>query len=186
MASHLDNQAIQQYLNLLDAQRENTFAELEGIPPERVWQRPEPSEWCIGEILNHNVLLFRSMFPLVNLSWRAFRWLGKLLKSRPYRTTIEDPYSKSSFPHWTGFLWTPRYSLGNPVPLDMLIAETRQVHRETREFYENKEEAVLGHVYLFDPLFGFINLVVTLRIGIHHDQHHYRDILKLAESLKKQ
>jgi hypothetical protein len=45
---------------------------------------------------------------------------------------------------------------------------------------------MLGNVFLFDPLFGFINLIVTLQIGIFHDQLHYEDVIALANAFKAQ
>ena len=45
---------VQQYLNLLDSQREAAFADLDGLTEAQVWQRPGPKEWCLGEIIDHN------------------------------------------------------------------------------------------------------------------------------------
>jgi len=41
---------------------------------------------------------------------------------------------------------------------------------------------VLGNLYLYDPVFGWCNLIVTLRIGIYHDQLHYDDVFKQVNS----
>lgn len=175
---------VQDYLDLLDVQRESALSALEGMPHDQLWQRPEPKEWCIGEILNHNLRLFQTVFPLVKLAWRFTRWTGHLLKNRDYRTDINDPYRKKSFPMWTGFLWTPEYTPENPVTLDKLANDLRQEHARVRAFYTGKDEAMLGNVFLFDPLFGIFNLIVTLRIGIYHDQLHYDDVIALAERFK--
>ena len=42
---------------------------------------------------------------------------------------------------------------------------------------------MLSNLYLYDPVFGFINLIVTLRIGIYHDQLQFDDVFKLAKTL---
>jgi len=173
---------IPQYLELLDEQRETAFQSLTGLTADQIWQRPEPGEWCIGEILNHNRLLFHTIFPMVRFVWRFFHWSGKFWRDRKYRTNIEDPYRKKSFPMWTGFIWTPKHTPKNPVPLEKIIEELRSEHQSVREFYEGKPEDLLGNVFLFDPLFGFINLIVTLRIGIYHDQLHYEDVIQMAEN----
>ena len=175
---------VQTYLDLLDAQREQTYAALDDLSPDQLWQRPAPKEWCIGEILNHNVLLFRSMFPLVTFTWRTFRWTGKLLRKRAYKTTIEDPYRKDKVPMWVGFLWSPKHTPKNPITLEQLYQEQIEEHAKVRAFYSGKDEALLGNVFVFDPLFGFINLIVTLRVGIYHDQLHYDDVIALAEKFK--
>jgi hypothetical protein len=186
ISSMAKSKIIQEYLDLLDEQRERAIAALEGITPQQLWQRPEPKEWCIGEILNHNVLLFRSVFPIVRFAWRYFRWTGKLMKNRKFHTAIEDPYRKKNFPMWVGFLWSPKYTPDNPVPLEKLLNEQQEEHAQVRKFYTGKDEAVLGNMFLFDPLFGFVNLIVTLQIGIYHDQLHYEDVIALANALKTQ
>ena len=177
---------VQEYLNLLDAQRESALSALEGISHGQLWQRPAPKEWCIGEILNHNVRLFKSVFPLVNFAWRWTRWTGNLLKNRGYRTYFDDPYRKETFPMWAGFLWTPKYTPDNPVTLDKLASDLRGTHAQVRAFYRDKDEFMLGNVFVFDPLFGFLNLIVTLQIGIYHDQLHFDDVIAMAGRLKNQ
>jgi hypothetical protein len=62
--------------------------------------------------------------------------------------------------------------------LEKLKSEIRELHAGIRQFYEDKDEDVLGNLYLFDPLFGWCNLIVTLRIGIYHDQLHFDDVIK--------
>lgn len=171
-------------LDLLDSQREAAFAALEGLSESQIWQRPAPREWSIGEILDHNDLLTASFLPLVRWTWSAFGWHGRLRRHKPYATEIDDVYRRQKFPMWVGFLWTPRHNPRKPVPLAQLQAETRELHAKIRAFYTGKDEDVLGNLYLYDPIFGFTNLIVTLRIGIYHDQLHFDDVFKLAKTLK--
>ena len=180
MAEIQEELVVSQYLDLMDQQREHVFSLILDISHEALWYRPEPKEWCIGEILHHNILLLESIFPVLKFSWKFFSWTGKLLRSRAYNTTITDPYRKNNFPHWVGFMWKPKYTPSQPVKLERLFSETRQMHQEVRSFYEDKDESMLGNVFVFDPLFGFINLIVTLRIGIYHDQLHYEDVGKIV------
>ncbi|MBI3161154.1 MAG: DinB family protein [Chloroflexi bacterium] len=175
---------VPQYLNLLDAQRESVFAVLDGLTDSQLWQRPAPKEWSIGEILNHNYLLFASTYPAVKWIWKLNGWYGRMKRRRPYQTGIEDLYRSPKFPQWVGFLWTPRHNPRKPVPFDTLKAELRTLHANIREFYEGRDEDVLGNLYLFDPLFGWCNLIVALRIGIYHDQLHFDDVIKQAAQFK--
>jgi len=62
---------VQQYLNLLDSQRESAFTALDGVTEGQIWQRPAPREWCLGEILDHNYLLIASTFPYVKTAWKV-------------------------------------------------------------------------------------------------------------------
>ena len=176
---------IYEYLHILDAQRESVFTHLEGLTDSQLWQRPTPKEWSIGEILDHNYLLFASFLPVVRWLWKLNVWYGRLRRDRPYRTEIEDLYRSPKFPHWVGLLWTPRYNRRKPVSWEALKTELRTLHVGIHKFYEGKDEDVLGNLYLYDPVFGWFNLIVTLRIGIYHDQLHYEDVIRQAEQIEK-
>ena len=178
------NDVIAQYLACMDLQREDAFAALDGLTDLQLWQRPAPKEWSIGEILDHNYLLFASMYPAVRWMWNLNGWYGRLRRGRPYKTEIEDLYRSPKFPQWVGFLWTPRFNTHKPVSLETLKSEIRDLHAKVRAFYESREVDVMGNLYLYDPVFGWCNLIVTLRIGIYHDQLHYDDVLKQAALFK--
>jgi len=178
------SEVIHSYLTLMDSQCESAFAALKGLTDSQLWQRPAPKEWSIGEILDHNYLLIASMLPAVQWMWKLNGWYGWLRRNRPYATTIEDVYRDPKFPQWVGFLWTPRFNTRKPVSLNALKTETEEIHAKVRTFFENKDEDVLGNLYLYDPVFGWCNLIVTLRIGIYHDQLHYDDVSKLAKQFK--
>jgi hypothetical protein len=169
---------VNQYLELMDSQQEAAFVALKGITDSQLWQKPAPKEWSIGEVLNHNYLLFASFLPVVQWVWKWNGWYGRLRRNRPYRTKIEDLCRDSKFPHWVGFLWRPRHNTRKPVSLEMLKSETRNLHMKIREFYKDKDVDILGNLYLYDPVFGWCNLIVTLRIGIDHDQLQYDDVIK--------
>jgi hypothetical protein len=171
------------YLDLLDAQREAAFAACEGLSFAQIWQRPAPGEWSIGEILNHNCLVLASFFPMAKFAWKTCAWYGRKRQTRPYITKIEDVYRRKNFPMWVGFLWTPKYGAHKPVSLEQLKAETLKIHGEMHTFYTGKDEAVLGNVFLYDPVVGVLNLITTLRVGVYHDQLHYEDVIQLAQRL---
>ena len=171
-------------LDTMDSQRVAAFAALEGLSDSQLWQRPAPKEWSIGEILDHNMRLYDTFYPLVTGMWKWFRWYGERKRMRPYSAEVADIYRSPSFPHWVGFLWPPKHTPTKPVPLSVLKAESESVHAKVRAFYEDKDADVLGNLYLYDPIFGWCNLIVTLRIGIYHDQLHYEDAVKQALQFK--
>ena len=168
----------------MDSQRIAAFTALEGLSDSQLWQRPAPKEWSIGEILDHNMRLYDTFLPLVSGMWKSFRWYGERKRSRPYSIEVEDVYRSPSFPHWVGFLWPPKHTPSRPVSLSVLKSETESLHAKIRVFYAGKDADVLGNLYLYDPIFGWCNLIVTLRIGIYHDQLHYDDALKQARALR--
>jgi hypothetical protein len=179
------NKPVSQYLDLLDSQRESAFVALDGLSDAQLWQRPAPREWSIGEILNHNYLLIASFYPAIQWIWKWIGWYGRMRRNRPYRTETLDLYHDARFPQWVGFVWTPRYNIRKPVPIEQLKSELRTLHADVRQFYKGKDEDVLGNLYLYDPLFGWCNLIVTLRIGVYHDQLHYEDVIKQAAQFKR-
>lgn len=181
----MGQKTVSAYLDLLDSQRETSFVMLEELTDVQLWHRPAPKEWSIGVILNHCYLLFASTYPAVHWIWKLNGWYGHLRRKRPYKTEIEDLYRSPKFPQWVGFLWTPRYNTRKPVSFEALKSELRTLHGKVRLFYEGKDEDRLGNLYLYDPWFGWCNLIVTLRIGIYHDQLHYDDMIKQAAQFRK-
>lgn len=175
---------VSEYLGLMDAQREAAFAALEGLSEAQIWQRPAPKDWCIGEILDHNVRLFASVLPGLKIGWALLGWYGRLQRKRPYPTEIDNVYKRPTFPMWTGFLWKPKYNPKRPARLVVLQEATQAVHRRAQEFYEGKALDLLGNIYGYDPVIGVVNLIQTLKVGVDHDQLHYEDVIKLAGSLK--
>ena len=172
------------YLILMDSQRESVFTVLDGLTDAQLWERPAPKEWSIGEILDHNYLLIASSYPIVKFMWRWLGWYGRMKRNRPYTVEIGDVYRDPKFPQWVGFMWTPRFNPRKPVPLAQLKKEVRDLHTNIRQFFEGKDEDILGNLYIYDPVFGWCNLIVTLRIGIYHDQLHFDDVLKQAAAFK--
>ena len=47
--------------------------------------------------------------------------------------------------------------------------ETARLHT----FYSSRDPDLLGHVMLYDPVMGSMNLIQALRLGIYHDELHY-------------
>jgi DinB family protein len=176
---------VAQYLGLLDSQRESVITALDGITDAHLWQRPSPKEWSIGEILDHNYLVFASFYPAVQWMWKLAGWYGRRRRTRPYAVDVEDLYRNPKFPQWVGFIWTPRFNTRKPVSFEQLKSELRTLHASVRQFYAGKDRDVLGNLYLYDPLFSWCNLIVTLRIGVYHDQLHYDDIIQQAAQLRK-
>jgi hypothetical protein len=176
---------VSEYLDLLDSQRESAFTVLDGFTDAQLWQRPAPKEWSIGEIVNHNCLLFKSFLPTVKWMWKWMGWYGRLRRDRPYQVEIEDLYRSPKFPQWVGFMWTPRHNSRKPISLDELKSEVRTLDADVRQFYAGKDLDLLGNLYLYDPLFGWCNLIITLRIGIYHDQLHFDDVIKQAAQFRQ-
>jgi hypothetical protein len=83
-----------------------------------------------------------------------------------------------------GWLCPPKYTPKRPIPLDSLQQRIDVVHRKYRRFFSAKDPDLLGHVYLYDPALGRLNLIQVLRVGIYHDRLHYQDVTKMADNFK--
>ena len=178
------NNPVTNYLAIMVSQRESAFDALQGLTNSQVWQRPVLKEWSIGEILDHSVHLYNTFYPLVTWMWKWFHWYGEKKRARTYSVEIADIYRSPGFPHWVGFLWSPKHTPSRPVSLSVIKIETEDMHTRIHAFYADKDPDLLGNLYLYDPIFGWCNLIVTLRIGIYHDQLHYEDAIKQAHGLK--
>lgn len=49
-------------------------------------------------------------------------------------------------------------------------------HQALEKFYAPKAPDLLGHVLLFDPVIGWLNLIRCLRVGMYHDEPHFEEI----------
>jgi hypothetical protein len=168
--------SITRYLDLLDEQREAIFHELGPLPDAVLWYRPGPRVWSIGEHLDHsrvvNCFLRRLMivyYPLASIFVRPFR-------HRPYKADIEDLGKLPSYPKSGGRIFPLKYSPRRPVSVGFLHEALRAEHAAYRRFYTTRDEQVLGHVLVADPLIGAINLVQLLPIQRYHDAHHYERV----------
>jgi hypothetical protein len=57
--------------------------------------------------------------------------------------------------------------------VEFLHEALRAEHDAWRRFYTARDESLLGHVVLADPVIGALNLVQWLRVKGYHDAHHY-------------
>ena len=172
-------QAVRNHLDRLDAQREAVFACLAGMDQARLWLRPAPRDWSIGENLDHAWRVLRSFRRMFSAAWPLMLPLSRLKGGSPYQTEIDDVYARPGFPLNVGWMWPPRLSAARPVPLSALKEAIEAEHHRIHLFYEGKDERLLGHAILWDPAIGLLNLVQALHVGVHHDAHHFATVYRL-------
>ena len=69
----MENEAgniVETYLEMMDQQREQLFADLDGINEEDIWQPPAEKEWSIGENLDHLRVINSSTLTLFKITGR--------------------------------------------------------------------------------------------------------------------
>jgi len=167
---------IARYLDLLDDQREAVFTELGALSEAVLWYRPGPKVWSIGEHLDHtrviNCFTRRLMivyFPVASIFAQRYR-------QRPYEADIDNVYNRPGFPMNVGWIWPPKYKPSRPVSVNFLHEALQAEHTAFRHFYTTRDEQLLGHTVLADPVIGALNLVQWLRVQAYHDAHHYERV----------
>jgi hypothetical protein len=172
-----------QYLDLLDAQREAIFAELRGAKlRDALWRRPQPQAWSMGEHLDHAAILLRSFRRLLRILWPLQAPYARLRRARPYVADIDDVYARPNFPLNVGWMWPPKYNAQRPTDLTALYAQTAVEHQAIRAFFSGKDEWTMGNFYLYDPAIGWLNMVQMLRVGVHHDEHHFQQVRQILQA----
>jgi hypothetical protein len=179
----MEEQSVRDYIKLLHSQREALFAELHNVPEERLWTCPGPKEWTVGENLDHIRVIYRSTLPWLMAAWYLLKPLSKMRRKMPYQAEIDNVYLRPGFPRNAGWMWPPHYTPTRSVSLEILYQNMKRVHEETETFYLSKDPALLGHVTLWDPAIGRLNLIQALRVGIFHDELHINQIRKTLEQL---
>jgi hypothetical protein len=164
---------VDDYLDQIDAQREQIFSDLATLTMGELWRRPARHQWSIGETLDHTRVLNRSLRRLIERMWPLLRIIASRSRRHGYRIVVENPYERTDFPSWAGFLWKPRYHPMRPVSRGELQSMLHAEHRALRNFYEGKPEELLGRARLYDPLIGRLNMIQILMLARHHDEHHF-------------
>ena len=160
------------YLDKLDQQREQLFASLEGLSEDQLWQSPGEKEWSLGECLDHIRVFISRNLTLYKITWILLFSLAKIRYDKPYDVDIDNVYKRSGFPLSTGWMWSPKYTPEKPTSLDVLKVNLTNSHKEMRKFYADKDLDYLGHVSMYDPAVGWLNLIQALRVGLYHDELH--------------
>jgi len=164
------------YLELMDQQREQLFASLERLSEDQLWQSPGEKEWSLGESLDHIRVFISRNLTLYKITWILLFSLAKIRYDKPYDVDIDNVYQRSGFPLNTGWMWSPKYTPEKPTSLDVLKVNLTNSHKEMRKFYADKDPDYLGHVSMYDPAVGWLNLIQALRVGLYHDELHIEQI----------
>jgi hypothetical protein len=171
--------ALQEYLDLLEDQVAEIYREISGLNQEELWRRPAPDEWSIGENLDHSRVIYSSLLPYFRWIWKAASPIARLFRDRPYAVRIDNVYLRPGFPQNIGWLWPAKNDPEHPASLQELRKLRDETDKEVLDFYRDKRVDVLGHIPLFDPAIGWLNLIQALQSGLYHDQLHFDHIREM-------
>jgi hypothetical protein len=79
-----------------------------------------------------------------------------------------------------GWLWSPGVGPDEPISLGTLRDRVADVHGRIRAFCQRHDPDDLGRAVLYDPVIGVLNIIQAVRVGVYHDELHYRDVMALA------
>lgn len=169
------------YLDLLDSQREELFAQVETVPAEQIWARPAPGNWSPGEQLDHIRRFNRFVTRLFRVAWPLLWPVARIRRKRRYEVEIDNVYLRPKMPMNVGVLWSPVYSQERPASLAQLHDALAREHLGIRSWFESKDERLLGNAYVWDPPIGWFNLIQGLRIVAYHDAYHYAAVHRILD-----
>jgi hypothetical protein len=155
------------------------LAAVADVSDAKLWARPKPTKWSAGEHLDHTRVLNRAFRRPFAFPWPLLAPWARQRAERPSATDIEDVVERPNMPLWVRFLWPPRRTPARPSNLAGLRRALAGEHEAIARFYAERPENVLGHVFVWDPAIGRINLIQGLRVGVHHDLHHDRIVRRM-------
>lgn len=177
--------AVDQIFDLMATQREELFADLADLTGTQLWLRRAPGEWTIGENVDHLRSVYLAFLPFLRAAWVVLHLPARMRRAKPYRIEIDNVYRRPNFPQKVGWLFPSRYTPDRPATLETLCAGVRQAHARAKVFYAGKNADVLGHVALWDPAIGVVNLIQALRIAVYHDEVHIETIREMIKTVRE-
>ena len=168
----------------MDLQRQGLFSNLSGISDGLLWHRPAPNVWSVGENLDHSRVFNKSMLRLLRVAWALLLPVAKLRRSKPYEVDYDNVYERPNFPMNTGWMWPARHTPERPLSHAELEQGLTDVHCQAHFFYSSKDPDLLGHVPVYDPVIGRMNLIQALRVALYHDELHFDHVRELLAELE--
>ena len=158
----------------MEAQRQPIQVAAEALSPEAVWARPEAERWSIGENLQHLKKMMGLFRRVSRVALVMERPLARVRHGRPFPIQARNVFSGRA--RRAPFPIRPR----RPATAQTSTALMQDLERETHELMRllrGEEEAVLGHVWLWDPVMGRQNLIQVVHLLALPEEHHF-DILR--------
>ena len=171
----MQSPTLERYFAMVQGQRESLYRRIENLPPETIWKRPASRSesggtWSVGQSLEH-----------INKLLRLFRWLytaylpiavpiaRAFFVGKPFSVEAEDFFQRD-LPRPPGL--APRDRSRCPWPYARLRTSMDGEWERTRRQLEDIPEELAGHVCLWDPLTGKINMMQCLLLDYYHERRH--------------
>ena len=175
------------HFRVLSQQRADAIASIAELQPAELWHRPECDTWSIGEWLDHLYRTLRVQRVCAQLYVPVASPVARLLRHRPYDTTIDDAFADADRevpgPNLPFFRARRRVVAGNCVPLTTLVED---LDRETRRLRRVLDvgEAVAGHIRYPELRFGWLNMVQFVQMIGYHERNDFGHIAEIRQALR--
>lgn len=166
----MSSTVVEEHFARLDAQRLPIRRAASGLSADALWAPPEAGRWSIGENLQHLTRMMRLFRRFSSIALLLERPIARMRRNRPFLTHARDMFSgrslRAPFPIRPQ---RPATALSSEAVMEALTKET--------ELLENlllsEDERILGHVWLWDPVMGSVNLVQVVDLLALHEEHHF-------------
>ncbi|GAA0595369.1 DinB family protein [Virgibacillus siamensis] len=173
------------YFQQLEQQRASFFSS-EGIDFSRVFIRPFPDKWSVGETVYHLMLMTKFFRKFSGVYIPAAKPVACLRRKRPYKMAIHNIYreytEKKKRPMNAPKIIVPPPGVADKYNFDqikeMLELETVKLRMDVNHI----EQDVAGQIYYPDPIANYPNLLQSVQLLAIHEQHHF-NLLKKYESM---
>ena len=166
--------ALSKNFDQIEQLRAPVYERLSELSSDALWQKPEDGGWSFGQNLEH-------IYKLMRLARWAFKvaCVGKplavLRRHRPYATTTTNPFISGRMPAPPGI--RPKDRSSAPIPFDRMRRNLDGELEMWRSMTGPLADNIAGHICVWDPVVGLINMhqaVVVLRF---HEEHHFRIVV---------
>ncbi|WP_174616114.1 DinB family protein [Virgibacillus ihumii] len=169
------------YFQRLDQQR-TLFFNSETIDFSRVFIRPFPNKWSVGETLYHLVLMIKFFRRFSQFYIPVTTPVARLRRKKPFKTEIHDIYrehtEKQKGPMDAPKIIVPPPGLAEKYNFEeikeILVMETVKLRMDVNHI----EQDIAGHICYPDPIAYYPNLLQSVQLLAIHEQHHFNLVRK--------
>ncbi|PYZ97006.1 hypothetical protein CR205_12780 [Alteribacter lacisalsi] len=145
---------------------------------DRVWTRPQPEKWSIGETYYHLYLMVKRLRQLNNIYLPLLSPIAKRKKKEGFPKQSEDIYTlykkKNGKSMRSPFVLLPPKNAKDRMTFHHLVGCTSRETRKLEAQVLSLNEAAAGHIRYPDPLAHYPNIFQSIDLLGIHERHHFQ------------
>ena len=158
-------------LDRIEQLRVPIYEQMAEFSPTTLWQKPQGGGWSFGQNLEHIYKLMRLARWAFAVACVIEKPVVVLRRHRPYTTVISNLFKSGQMTAPPGI--RPKDRSSTPIPFETMRQTLDGELKAWRSMAASMAEDIAGHVCVWDPVVGLINMhqaVVLLRF---HEEHHW-------------